>query len=239
MPHGGPIHVGDIAAAFQPGRTRTVRGFLGLDAIRSASELIFYNILGFGDDGLLTSLDFSFFAGVESAADNIEDGDIGIMYERIDDEDEEVTFKLFHSIETTTPPAMTGILEQDELTPQEQAAVAFKIAEQAMDAIERGNGLQLKSALDQMSDLPVALQLAGTEITNQLQQAMNDGINIGNLEDLLSQGGIITQTSIDDLASGLSINIGSFELKSGLAGVSFSVFSPIASMIQTTLRSMI
>jgi hypothetical protein len=90
-----------------------------------------------------------------------------------------------------------------------------------------------------MSDLPVALQLAGTEITNQLQRAMNDGINIGNLEDLLSQGGIITQTSIDDLASGLSINIGSFELKSGLAGVSFSVFSAATSRIQTNIRSLV
>ena len=106
-----------------------------------------------------------------------------------------------------------------------------------MDAIERGNGLQLKSALDQMSDV-IATQLAGTEIADQLQRAMDEGINIGDIGPLL-QGGIITQTSIDDLASGLSINIGSFALTSGLAADLSSGLASLASMIPTNLRGMI
>ena len=105
MPHGGPIHVQDLmpgGAAAPP-----------IDAIRSATELIFYSLLNIGDDGLLTSLDFSVFIGVESGADQLEDGDIGIMYERIDDEDETAIFKIYHSIETVSPPTF-DVLYVDE-----------------------------------------------------------------------------------------------------------------------------
>ena len=198
---------------------------------------MFYSIQGFGDDGLLTSLDFSMGINIETGADNIEDGDTGIMYERLYDAEVNETFKLFHSIETVTPPIITGIREEEELTPQEQAAEAFKVAEQAMDAIERGNGLQLKSALDQMSDV-IVTQLAGVDLADQLQRAMDEGINIGDIG-LLLQGDIITQTSIDDLASGLNINIGSFTLDAGLGQISISRHVAMASLIQTNVRSMI
>jgi len=82
--------------------------------VEEAQEYIHYSLGTFGEDGLLTSLDFGLFTGVEMASENLVDGDMGMLRERntIDDED---IMPLFYAIETVEPPSIVEILIEEIL----------------------------------------------------------------------------------------------------------------------------